>query len=91
MSNIIDKVAIIARLKLTEKEKKKFSKDLKDILTSFSLLDKVNTKNVEPVFQPVEVKNVTREDKTDECLTQKEALSNTKHKEKGHFKGPKVV
>lgn len=88
---IVKKVAGIARINLTQQEIKKFSKDLVSILDAFKDLAKVDTKNIKPAFQPIEVKNVLREDKVEKSLTQEQALSNTKNKEKKYFKGPKVV
>ena len=87
----VKKVAQIARINLTEKELKKFSGDLNSILNAFKILDELNTKNVKPTFQPIEVKNVMRDDKIEKSLTQKEALSNTKNKEKKYFKGPRAL
>ncbi len=87
----VKKVADIARLNLEEKEVDKFSKDLTNILGAFEDLKKVDTKNIEPTFQPVEVKNVIREDQTGESFSSEKALSQTKNKEGKHFKGPKVV
>lgn len=88
---IIKRVSKIARLELTEKEEKEFSKDLNDILKAFSSIDKANTEGLKPTFQPIEVKNVCRQDKSKKGLTQKEALMNSPHTEEGFFKGPKVV
>jgi aspartyl-tRNA(Asn)/glutamyl-tRNA(Gln) amidotransferase subunit C len=88
---LIEKVASVARLKLTESEVKKFLPQLKDILDAFSKIDKVSTDKTKPSFQPVELKNFMREDKKGKCLTQEEALSNTEHKKDGYFKGPRAV
>jgi len=88
---LIKHVAEVARLKLTEKEIEKFVPQLKEALDYFSKLDEVKTDKVKPSFQPVEIKNVLREDKEEKCLTQEEALSQTEHKKDGYFKGPKVV
>ncbi len=87
----VQKVADVARISLNEKELNKFSKDLENILKAFEDIQKLNTKNVQPTFQPIDVKNVTREDKIEPSLTQAEALRNTEQKEKGYFKGPKAV
>ncbi|MFH0832373.1 MAG: Asp-tRNA(Asn)/Glu-tRNA(Gln) amidotransferase subunit GatC [Candidatus Aenigmatarchaeota archaeon] len=85
-------VAKLARLELSEAEVKKFSKDLNDILVAFKDLDAVKiSKSVQPSFQPLPIKDVLREDKVDECLTHEKAMANTKHKEKGFFKGPRAV
>lgn len=89
--SIVDKVAKVARLSLTNAEKAKFEKDMKDILAAFSSLDRAKTDGVEPAFQPIETKDALRDDVVEECLSQEDALSNTEHKENGFFKGPKVV
>jgi len=83
-------VANIARLKLTESEIKKFEPDLNEILNAFKALEKIKPK-CKPSFQPIEIKNITREDEPEKGLTQEEALLNAEHKEKGFFKGPRVM
>ncbi len=88
---VIDHVASLARLELTDQEKKKFLRDLNEILAAFRDLDKIDTKNVEPSFQPLPLSDVMRDDAIEKCITQERALFNTEHKEKGFFKGPKVV
>lgn len=88
---LIEHIADLARLKLKEKEIEKFLPQLKEILEAFSKLDEVDTSNIKPSFQPVELKNMLREDKIKKCLTQEEALSNAKEKRDGYFKGPMAV
>ncbi len=87
----IEHIADVARLKLTEAEIKKFLPQLKEILGSFSKLDEVNTDNTKPSFHPAELKNMLREDETKPCLSQEEALSNSKEKKDGYFKGPMAI
>jgi len=88
---LIEHIASLARLKLTESEIKKFLPQLKEILNAFSKLDEVNTNNTKASFHPVELKNMMREDKTKPCLSQEKALSNSKEKKDGYFKGPMAV
>ncbi|MBI2134651.1 Asp-tRNA(Asn)/Glu-tRNA(Gln) amidotransferase subunit GatC [Candidatus Woesearchaeota archaeon] len=88
---LIEHVADVARLKISEKEKKQFVKELKEILDTFSKLDEVDTKGIDVSLQPVELKNVLREDKAKECLSQEEALSLTQNKKDGYFKGPRAI
>ena len=85
------KVARIARLNLSDAEAKKLSKDLNDVLHAFRELDKANVKSVQPSFQPLLVKDVFREDVVEGSVSNETALKNTKHKEKGFFKGPRAV
>jgi len=83
-------VAKLAKLELTEKELKKFQKDLDDILLAFGDLEKAKPR-CQASFQPLPIRDVTREDEEEECLSQETALANTKHKERGFFKGPRAV
>ena len=88
---LIEHVAEVARLRLTDKEIEKFSKELKEIIEAFSKIDKVDTKGVETSLQAVELRNVLREDKVEKSFTPEEALNLTDHKKYGYFKGPKAV
>lgn len=88
---LIEKVAKNARLKLSDSEIKSLLPEIKEILDLFSEIDKANVSNLKPSFQPLEIKNITREDEVKECLSQEEALQNTKHKQDGYFKGPKAL
>jgi len=87
----VRKVAKLARLELTNKELDKFSKDMEDITKAFSVIKKVKTDGVEPTFQPVERKNVLRDDVIEESISRDVLLKNLKNQEKGFIKGPKVV
>lgn len=87
---LLDKVAKISRLELTDQEKKEFLPQLKEILDNFSIINEAPTDNIQPSFQPLLIKDVTREDKPESCLKQEEALKNTEHKKGGFFKGPKA-
>ena len=88
---LLEHVAEVARIKLNDEEIKKFLPQLKEILEFFSQLKDINTDNVKPSFQPVEIKNIMRDDKEEQCLSQDDALSLTEHKKEGYFKGPSVM
>lgn len=87
---LIQKVAKLSRLELSEQEIKEFLPQIKEVLEAFSKLQQAQVNNLEPSFQPIEVKNIVREDKIGQCLTQEQALQNTIHKKEGYFKGPRV-
>lgn len=59
-------IAKLARLGLTEKEIKKFQKELSSILDYVEKLKKVDIEGVEPTSHAILVENVTREDKESE-------------------------
>jgi len=49
----VEKIASLARLKLTEEEKEKFSGQLEDILGYIDQLKELDTKDTEPIGQPL--------------------------------------
>jgi aspartyl-tRNA(Asn)/glutamyl-tRNA(Gln) amidotransferase subunit C len=92
-NELIKKVALNARLKLTDEEVEKFLPQIKEvIIDSFNKLDEIEA-NEEPSFQPIESKNQFRKDEVKEGLLQEEALKNVSEKlvENGYVKGPKVL
>ncbi|MFH8080536.1 MAG: Asp-tRNA(Asn)/Glu-tRNA(Gln) amidotransferase subunit GatC [Candidatus Aenigmatarchaeota archaeon] len=86
---LVEHVCMVAKLELTEDEKKKYLKQLEEILQVFKEIDEVDTRDVEPSFHPIEIKNQWREDEQKDFKW--DPLSNTIHKENGYFKGPKIV
>ena len=88
---LLKSVAANARLNLTKGEEKKFLPQLRDVLDFFSKLDTLDVSKEKPSFQPVEMKNIMREDKVEKSLSMDDALANTSHKKDGYFKGPKVL
>ena len=83
--DILLRVAKNTRLNLNEKEIKELLPQLEQILEHFSVLDKINTSDIEPAFQPIEIKNVLREDKIGKCLERNDVLANVKNKKDGFF------
>ena len=58
----IQHLADLARLKLTEKEIKKYQKQLSEILDYIGQLKKINTKNISPCTGGTNLKNIFRND-----------------------------
>ena len=86
---LVEHVAKLARIKISEEEKEEFTSQFDSILNFFSKIDEINTENIEPAFQPINLKNVLREDEVKEFDW--DPLANTKHKENKYFKGPRIV
>jgi aspartyl-tRNA(Asn)/glutamyl-tRNA(Gln) amidotransferase subunit C len=86
----IKHIASLARLSISASEAKRYQKDIEEVLKAFDVLNSMPAE-CEPSFQPVVMSAGMREDKKEKCFTQEEALANTKHKEKGFFRGPKAV
>ena len=67
----VEHIAELARIKLSDNEKEKFSKELSQILDYFEKLKEVNTENVSPISQVTGIKNVLREDEEEKIEKQK--------------------
>lgn len=63
----VEHVAKLARLGLTEDEKKKFQGQISSILGYVEKLQKVDTKNIEPTAQVTGLINSIREDEVEEA------------------------
>ncbi|MFH1066109.1 MAG: Asp-tRNA(Asn)/Glu-tRNA(Gln) amidotransferase subunit GatC [Nanoarchaeota archaeon] len=87
----LQKVAKNARINLTEKEMDEFLPQLTAVLNAFSEISKVETKDVEPSVQPVEMNSNMRDDKPKKSLSEGEIFANTRLKKDGYFKGPRVL
>lgn len=78
-------VAKLANLPLSENEEETFASQLTKILDYISLLNEVDTKNVEPTYNTSPNNNITQEDIPSKSLTQEEALLNSSTKKDGFF------
>lgn len=87
----VEYVARLARLKLSEEEKEKYTKQLGDILKYINKLNELDTEKVEPTSHVLRLSNVFREDKVRPSLKQEEILANAPQVESNHFKVKKVI
>ena len=88
----IEHIAKLALLDLSEEEKENLSKELGDILNYFKKLDNLDTSEIEPTIHPIDgLNNVFREDEPWESLSNEEATQNTKYKQDGYFKAPRIL
>lgn len=86
---LLDHIALISKLKLSDKEKELFTKQLGDVLKVFKQLDEVKVEGLEPAFHSTKVENVWREDKV--TPTNWKPLNGVKNKEGAFYKGPRIV
>ncbi len=87
----VERVAKLARLLVSEEEKDVLARQLSSILTYVGKLNELNTEGVEPLSHVIDIKNIFREDKTRESLSQDLALSNAPEKRDGFFRVPKII
>lgn len=84
-------VANLARIGLAPDEEELFARQLNDILVYMEKLNKLNTRDAEPMSHAVFLGNVFRDDKVKKSLPKDEVLKNAPGKEKDFFKVPKII
>lgn len=87
----VQKIADLAKLKLTSKEISLFASQLASILSYISQLSKVNTQNVSPTTQIHNLFNITRKDNPDKSLEQKQALNQASKTQAPYFLTKAVI
>ena len=89
--NTINKIAKLARIKLSEEEARELLKDMNSILDWVEQLNEVNTDNVEPLANISSSTLPKRKDEAKDINTSDEILQNSPDKLEGYFAVPKVV
>lgn len=85
-------MAYLSRLKLSEEEIERFRKELSEILSYVEMLDKTDTKGLEPTYQVTGLKNVMRDDEIIEYQAKpKDLLAGASAIEKNQFKVKRVL
>ena len=88
---LVDYVAQLSRLELTDKQNEKAQKELGAIIDYADTLNNVNTDGIEPLSHVFAVKNVMREDVVKESRDRDELLSNAPMRDEEAFLVPKTV
>lgn len=87
----VEYVAKLARLEVTEADKKKFTAQLNDILLYIDQLNELDTQGVAPMSHAIAVTNAFREDRMAESLGTERALANAPDARGEFFRVPKVI
>lgn len=87
----VEHVAMLARLELTEDEKKMYTEQLNAILEYMEKLKEVDTSNVPPTAQVLPLYNVLRGDEVCPSMDREDVVRNAPHQENGQFRVPKIV
>ncbi len=83
-------LAWLAKIDLSAEEEQILSKQIADVLDYFRVLDKVDTKNVEPAYLVRELRNVFRQDRSRKTNAD-EILKLAPTKKGRYVKAPKIV
>lgn len=81
----------LARLELTDDEKRRVAVDLENIVEFINELFEVEVKDIEPLYHPLDKEGLLREDIPKEQLRQEEVLMNAAAFEKGYIKAPRTI
>lgn len=87
----VEQVAVLSRLHLSENEKDNYTATLNSILEYMEILNRIDTKSIEPTAHVLPLKNISREDVLHEPLDREKALANAPEEEDGCFKVPRIV
>ena len=79
-------IALLARVGMTEEDLERFQGQLSDILEQFQVLQQVDTTDVPPTAQSIDLENVMAPDQARPSWPGEDILLNAPDKEEGHFK-----
>lgn len=87
----IDYVSILAKLELSDEEKKQARKDMGEMLAYVDKLKELDTSDVEPMTHIFPVTNVFREDSVTDEDGRMDTLANAPEKAKSGFVVPRTI
>lgn len=87
----IEYVAQLARIELSEEEKKVFGSQLGEVLAFFGKLKEVNVEGIEPTAHAHPIFNVWAEDQPGKTFTPAEALRNAPSQRDDQVVVPRIV
>ena len=90
-TNTINKIAKLARIRLSDKEANEFLKDINSILDWVEQLNEVNTDKIDPLTNISSSALTKRKDEAQDMNSSDEILQNSPDKLEGYFAVPKVV
>ena len=87
----VEHVAALARLGISEAERLRFAEQLSGILDHFQALQALDTEDIPPTAQVLDLRNVMRPDEVRPSLPQSEALRNAPRAQDGFFRVQAVL
>jgi aspartyl-tRNA(Asn)/glutamyl-tRNA(Gln) amidotransferase subunit C len=87
----IEHIALLARLKLSEEEKRVFAGQVDSIIKYVEKLKELSTTHVEPTAHVLPMKNVFRDDELRPSLPKEKAIQNAPDAKDGFYRVPKII
>lgn len=89
--DVVAKVSRLARLDPSPEEIERLTEQLGDVLAHFADIDALDLADIEPMTQPVPLRNVFRDDVVDQVLDRDEVLAEAPDALDGRFAVPPIV
>lgn len=87
----VEKVSLLGRLRLTDEELERMTRQLVDIVGYVEKLNQLDTAEVEPMAHAVEKFNVFADDVVEPSLPREEALANAPKRDEECYRVPAVL
>ncbi len=87
----VELIATLARMNLTEDDKKLCVGQLSEVIDHIEKLNELNTDQESPAFEVLPMHNVFREDKLQQPFSPGKTLANAPEQDKDHFRVPKII
>lgn len=88
---IIEHIADLARLNISEAEKEKFTLEMEKIISYVDKLNELDTTDVKPMEHVIPIRNILREDVVTGSFDREKLMENAPSQEEGCYKVPKVM
>ena len=87
----VDRVSLLARLRLTEAESERMAAQLSQVVDYFRQLDELDTSQVSPMAHAIELQNVFAPDVLQPSLDRELALTNAPKRDAECYRVPAVL
>lgn len=87
----VEHVAHLARLGLSEEELSRLEGQLNHILDQYAVLAELDTEQIPPTAQTIELENILRDDAAEPGLSAEEALANAPQRSGAHIVVPAIL
>jgi aspartyl-tRNA(Asn)/glutamyl-tRNA(Gln) amidotransferase subunit C len=88
---IVEHVSALARLALSDDERRRMREDLSQILENFEALSELDTGAIPPTAQVIPLENTMREDAVRPCLPKEDVLTNAPRTDGDFIRVPAVL
>ena len=87
----VEKIANLARLRITADEANAFADQLADVLSYVETLNEIDTDGVEPMAHPIEQVNVLADDVAQDSFPREIMLRNAPKRDEEYYRVPPVL